>query len=103
MKLRADIFEAWVGGHIYERMQYDKEDPLLELRYFLNRLWSIRYRLLKPYRHGPTSNHIYIPSGPVESRTISPIKCKLDSRLKETPGLLLKASNIKEREIGYCV
>ena len=29
MKLGADIFEAWIGGYIYERLQYDNTDPSL--------------------------------------------------------------------------
>lgn len=76
VKLGADIFEAWVGGHAYERMQYDDKDPLYELRCFFNRLWSIRHRALNQYHHNPTSNQVYIPSGVVQRATISEVECK---------------------------
>ena len=91
-KLRADIFEAWIGGHIYERMQYDDEDPLYELRYFLNRLWSIRYSRLKQYRHNPISNLAHIPSHSIQSPIISTIISHSDSELKRTSSRILGRS-----------
>ena len=35
-KYRADIFEAWIGGHISEQHIYEKFDELIELRSFLH-------------------------------------------------------------------
>jgi hypothetical protein len=103
IKLGADIFEAWVGGHVYERMQYDDKDPLYELRYFFNRLWSIRYRALNLYHHNPTLNHVYIPSGVVQGATISEVECKSNSILENTLGCFLGAPNYINPKLGYCV
>jgi hypothetical protein len=103
VKLRADIFEAWVGGHVYERRLYDNKDPLDELTYFFNRLWSIRYRALNLYRHNPTSNRLYIPSGLVQHVTISEVECKSNSILESTLGNFLEAPNYINRKLGYCV
>lgn len=102
-KLTADIFEAWIGGHIYERMQYDDKDPLDELRYFLNRLWSIRYSRLRQYRHNTTTNLAHIPSHSIQKPIISPIISHSDSELKRTLAAFLEAPNNQNREIGYHV
>jgi hypothetical protein len=103
VKLRADIFEAWIGGHVYERMQYDDQDPLHELRYFFHRLWSIRYRKLKQYRYDPTSNIAHIPSRSVEIPSISEIISHSDRELKKTLSSFLDAPNYKDQEIGHLV
>jgi hypothetical protein len=102
-KLRADIFEAWIGGHIYERMQYDDKDPLSELEYFFNRLWSIRYGRLKQYRHEPTLNIAHIPSRPIKRPVISKIISHSDRELRKTLFEFLDAPNNQDREIGYLV
>ena len=102
-KLRANIFEAWIGAHVYERMQYDDKDPLSELRSFFNRLWSIRYGFLHRYRYKPTFNRACIPSGSVKDYTISDVECKTDSEMKRTLGLFMEAPNVINRVIGHIV
>src|ERR1700738_3400841 len=62
----ADIFEAWVGCHIVESQLYNQEDPMAQLRHFLNCLWSTRYRQLVVYVYNP-STHCYISPDEIES------------------------------------
>ena len=65
-KFGADLFEAWVGAHIHERKLYDYDDPLRELRSFLIRLWSVRYRELRVFSYIPAASSAYILRGHVQ-------------------------------------
>ena len=101
---REDFFKAWIGAHIYERLQYDCHDPLYELTYFLNRLWDIRYTPLKRYRYAPTANSKVIPSGTVRHSKSTPIEFKSDVQMKNTLGLFINSPNLQSKPvIGYFV
>jgi len=102
-KYKADIFEAWIGGHIYERRQYDYFDPLLELRHYLKNIWTIRYRKLLVYTYNPSTSSAYIPSTERQA-TIVPVKDANDEILKEVLGGYLNGlTNLPEKGFGYFV
>ena len=98
-KLRADIFEAWVGGHIYERQLYNKEDELFELKTFLHKLFSLRYRNLMKYVYNPTISQSRAFQGQLKNTKPYCIKGK-DSSLRDTFGGFLDAPNVA-RPIGF--
>ena len=100
-KFRADIFEAWVGAHVYERKTYDCEDPLRELRSFLSRLWSIRYRELNVFSYNPTMSPAYIPCDRIRKTDFTRINFSQDLLLRKVLGSFVDAPN--SRDVGYLV
>ena len=97
----ADLFEAWIGFHVLEQRLYNQNDPLHELRYFLNKLWSLRYRELKTYACHPSLNRTNIL--PVGIDKTPPVKINWpdDQLLKKNLPSLNK--DTQNREIGYLV
>jgi len=102
LKSRADIFEAWVGGHVYEWRQYNDGDILLELRSFLNQLLTVRYRELAVFFYNPTANRDYIPRGEIKQVTITPVNCCQDLLFQRILGRFVEAPNVK-RDVGHLV
>jgi hypothetical protein len=102
-KLKADIFEAWIGGYIYERLQYDDRDSFYELRYFLNRLWSLRYAGLMHCRHSPSLNPDNLPRGSIQCSTIFEVKLKSDDDIKRTLGPQRGPNIHSNQTVGYIV
>jgi len=102
----ADIFEAWIGAHVLELEQYDSGNPLTELRYFLNRLWSLRYRDLKRFAYNPTTNCIRFPPvnavNKVIQRSVTLINSSSDPVFQKVFGEYINAPNTN-RNIGYLV
>ena len=101
-KWRADIFEAWVGGYIYERRQYDPHDPLEQLRVFLKRLWAVRYRDLSLFSYNPSINPKYIPRGYVKQVQSTRVKFSQDPLLRNVLGSFVDAPNAY-MDAGYLV
>jgi hypothetical protein len=105
-KPMANIFEAWVGAHVLELQQYDSGYPLTELRHFLNRLWSLRYRDLKPFVYNATTNGIHFPpanaANEVLQRSVTLINSTENPVFQTVFGEFINAPNTN-RDIGYLV
>lgn len=102
-KYTADIFEAWIGGHIYERRQYDYFDPLLELRHYLKTLWTIRYRKLLKYAYNPSISPACIPSTEGQVKIVH-VKDAKDEILAEVLGGYLDGlTNLPDKGFGYFI
>jgi hypothetical protein len=98
-KRLADIFEAWVGCHVIETRLYNENDPMCELRHFLYRLWSIRYRKLMVYVYNPSIRR-QLSSDEIEETSRVKIMWPNDALLRENISLPLDSQGL---EIGYLV
>lgn len=97
----ADLFEAWIGCHVLEQRLYDQDDPLHELRYFLNQLWTLRYQELKIYAYHSSVNRRNILAAEGERISCVKINWPDDELLKKNfPSLTNSKQN---REIGYLI
>jgi hypothetical protein len=96
----SDIFEVWVGLHVCEKTMYygGQGDSQNELRDFIRRLWSLRYRRLFVYsQHQPT--HITSSSNVPESKVIlREVSFPGDPLLKD---VIPPHINSKRRKLGY--
>ena len=101
-KLRAAIFQAWIGGHIYERQLYDQCDALHELHAFLHALFLLRYRKLLKYMYHPSWSDTDIPRGKLKKPKVGFVKGSEDSAIRETFGTFLDTPGVT-KDIGYFV
>ena len=99
-KLRAGIFDAWVGCHIYERKLYNRFDALHELISFWRELLRLRYRDLAPYIYNPTICRTYIPQNERESGVVDDVVPANTARIRQTFGQFVDVSKGAKR-IGY--
>lgn len=97
----ADLFEAWIGCHVLEQRLYDQDDPLHELRHFLKRLWTLRYRELKVYVCHSSVNRTNILAGEFQRAACARINWPDDELLKKNLPSLIRAT--QNREIGSLI
>ena len=99
-KAMGDIFEACIGAHVRELLMWDSTDPLKELRYFLKRIWELRYGQLKIYFYNSFHCHNSMVEGKRSEPSVKIIKSGDDPLMRNTLGDFLNAQNVI-RDIGY--